>query len=105
MPRPLLIFSQSDYLIQVVDTSLYIQWQTVQILITWLLQQIWVYTFCKDITCPDSAGPGLRIADVAYSKSIHASIESQALEQVVWKTFYHMTVKLFSETTHVIKII
>ena len=31
IPRPLLIFSQSDYLIQVFDISPYTKWQTVKI--------------------------------------------------------------------------
>ena len=31
MPHPLLIFSQSDYLIQVVDKKSHTEWQTVQI--------------------------------------------------------------------------
>ena len=35
---PLLIFSQSDYLIQVVDTNSHTLWQTMQIQISWLLQ-------------------------------------------------------------------
>ena len=39
MPRPFLIFSQSDYLIEVVDTNSHTKWQTVQIQITWLLQK------------------------------------------------------------------
>ena len=39
MPRSLLIFSQSDYLIQVVDTNSNTEWQTVQIQISWLLQK------------------------------------------------------------------
>ena len=39
MPCPLLIFSQSDCLIQVIDTYSHIQWQTVQIQISWLLQK------------------------------------------------------------------
>ena len=38
MPCPLLIFSQSVYLIQVVDTNLHTYPQTVQIQINWLLQ-------------------------------------------------------------------
>ena len=38
MPRPFLIFSQSDYLIQIVDINSRIEWQTVQIKISWLLQ-------------------------------------------------------------------
>ena len=36
MPHPLLIFSQSDYLLPVVDTYWQTEWQTVQIQISWL---------------------------------------------------------------------
>ena len=39
MPCPFLIFSQSDYLIQIVDIKLHTYWQTVQIQISWLLQK------------------------------------------------------------------
>ena len=40
MPHPLLISSQSDYLIQVFDRNSYIfKWQTVQIQISWLLKK------------------------------------------------------------------
>ena len=39
MPCPLLIFNQSDYLIQVVDINSITEWQTVQIQISWLLQK------------------------------------------------------------------
>ena len=39
MPRPLLIVSQSDYLIQTVDKVSHIEWQTAQIQISWLLQK------------------------------------------------------------------
>ena len=41
LPRPLLIFSQSDYLTQTVYINLHTQWQTVQIQISWLNQIIW----------------------------------------------------------------
>ena len=37
MPRPLLIFSQSDYLICIVAINSHTGWQTVQIQISWLL--------------------------------------------------------------------
>ena len=57
MPHPLLIFSQSDYLIQVIDTNSHSQWQTVQIQIS--CQLIWIYTVCKGRVWPGSAGPGL----------------------------------------------
>ena len=36
---PLLIFSQSDYLILIADTNSHTEWQTVQIQIRWLLQK------------------------------------------------------------------
>ena len=39
MPCPLLIVSQSDSLIQIVDINSYTDWQTVQIQISWLLQK------------------------------------------------------------------
>ena len=39
MPRPLLIFSQSDYLVQIVDINPRTEWQTVQIQVSWLFQK------------------------------------------------------------------
>ena len=39
MPRPLLIFSQSDYLIRIVAINSHTKWQIVQIQISWLLQK------------------------------------------------------------------
>ena len=39
MPHPFLIVSQSDYLIKIVDLNSHAEWQTVQILISWLLQK------------------------------------------------------------------
>ena len=61
MPRPLLIFSQSDYLIQIFVINLHTSWQTVQIQISWLLQK----PTDLDLHClqnriyPGSAGHGL----------------------------------------------
>ena len=40
LPHQLLIFSQSDYLIQIVATNSNTYWQTVQIQISWLLQKL-----------------------------------------------------------------
>ena len=37
--RPLLIFSQSDYFIQIADINSHPEWRTVQIQISWLLQK------------------------------------------------------------------
>ena len=39
MPRPLLIFSQSDYFIQIAAMNSHTSWQTVQIQISWLLKK------------------------------------------------------------------
>ena len=39
LPYPLLIVSQSDSLIQIVDINSHTEWQTVQIQISWLLQK------------------------------------------------------------------
>ena len=39
MPRPFLIFGQSDNLIQIVDINSHTKWQTMQIQISWLLQK------------------------------------------------------------------
>ena len=39
MPRPCLIFSQSDDLIRIVVINSHTKWQTVQIQISWLLQK------------------------------------------------------------------
>ena len=39
MPHPLLIFSQSDYLIQVVDINSHTECQAVQIQISWRLKK------------------------------------------------------------------
>ena len=49
MPHPLLIFSQSDYLIRIVAKKLHTQWPTVQIQISGFFrsQLIWIYTVCK----------------------------------------------------------
>ena len=56
MSHPLLIFSQSDYLIQFADTNSHTEWQTVQSQIN---QLIWINTVCKDSAYPGSVGPGL----------------------------------------------
>ena len=61
MPHPFQTFSQSDYLIQIVDINSHNEWQTVQIQISWLLRSklIWIYTVCKGRVYPGSAGQGL----------------------------------------------
>ena len=69
MPRPLLIFSKTDSLIQIEDINSYIEWQKVQIQISWLLQK----PTDLDLHCLQSrarenrknsrSGPKLRILD------------------------------------------
>ena len=56
MPRPFLIFSQSDYLNQIVAINSHTQWQKVQIQISWLLQKP---TDLDLHFLPDTAGQGL----------------------------------------------
>ena len=53
MPRPLLIFSQSDCLIRIVAINLHTWWQTAQI------QLIWIGTVCKGRVYRGSAGQRL----------------------------------------------
>ena len=90
MPRPFLVFSQSSYLIRVVDINSRTSWQTVQIKISWLL--IWVYTVCKDRTYPGSAGLGLRyccINEYMYScQWVQWSVQYQILIclTLLWNT-------------------
>ena len=64
-PHPFLIFSQSDYLIMVVDIYSYTEWQTVQIQISWLLQKPTdLDLHClQGRVCPGSAGQGLSNKD------------------------------------------
>ena len=75
MLHPLLIFSQSDYLIQFVDTNSHTEWQTVQIQISWLLQ-IWIYTVCKGRVYPGSAGQGLT-TDLPATSRHHCEMYDQ----------------------------
>ena len=72
MPHPLPIFSQSDYLIQVVDINSHTEWQTVQIQISWLLrsQLIWISIVCKGRVYPGSAGQGLNWMVLKVNKCI-----------------------------------
>ena len=67
MPRLLLIFSQSDYLIQIVDRNSHTYWQTVQIRSAGFFrsQLIWIYSVCKGRVYPVSVGQGLTLTYVA----------------------------------------
>ena len=62
MLHPLLLISQSDYLIQVVDIISNTEWQTAQIQISWLLrsQLIWIYTVRKGGAYQGPVQPRLR---------------------------------------------
>ena len=70
MPHPLQIFSQSDYLIQIVYINLHTDWQTGQIQISWLFRShlICIYPVCKGRVYPGSAGQGL----ISYRNSVHS---------------------------------
>ena len=61
MPRPLTFYSQSDYLIRIVDINSHTKWQTVQIRSVGFFrsQLIWIYTVCKSRVYLGSAGQGL----------------------------------------------
>ena len=81
MPHPFQIFSQSDYLIQIVDKNSHSDWQTVQIQISWLLQK----PTDLDLHClqkqdyPGSAGQGLNenivfLLTISYQKPFVFSV-------------------------------
>ena len=66
-PYPLLIFNQSDYLIQVSFTQIHIlndkqcKFRSVGFFRS---QLIWIYTVCKGRVYPGSAGQGLSIIKI-----------------------------------------
>ena len=62
MLYPFLIFSQSDYLIQIVDIILHSNGKQCRSRSVGFFrsQLIWIYTVCKRRTYPGSAGQGLR---------------------------------------------
>ena len=66
------IFSQSDYLIQIVDINSHTEWQTVQIQISWLLrsQLIWIYAAFKSSVYPGSAGQGLKCCHTTLTPAL-----------------------------------
>ena len=80
MSRPLLIFSQSVCLIQVVDANLDTKWQTAQIQI-FRSQLIWIYIVCKDRVYPVSAGLGL---GKSYWWHSSADVVNKCLPLAVW---------------------
>ena len=81
MPCPLLIFIQSDYLIQIVAINSHIEWQTVQIQIR--SQLIWIYTVCKDRVYPGSAGQGLNLVCQALLKLFHCAFANQNIYLII----------------------
>ena len=72
MPHPLLILSQSDSLIQIVDINSHAEWQTVQIRSVGFFrnQLIWIYTVCKGRVDAGSAGQALNLASDRTRKYI-----------------------------------
>ena len=79
-----LTFSQSDYLIQIVDINSQTSWQIVQIQIRWLLQ---IYTVCKGRVYSGSAGLWLR-----YMAAVKAqiSLEIQTVNSLQHSSLYSM---------------
>ena len=62
LPRPFLIFSQSDYSIQIVDINSHNGKQSRSRSVGFFRNQlIWIYTICKGRTCLGSAEIGLNI--------------------------------------------
>ena len=91
MPHPFLIFSQSDYLIQVVDINSYTESQTVQIQISWLLKK----PTDLDLHClqrqvySGSAGQGLSISIILHLVAHEASENFIVLvKRGIWKIFF-----------------
>ena len=84
-PLPLLIFSQSDNLIQIVDINSNTEWQTVQIQISWLLQK----PTDLDLHClqsrvyPGSPGPGLTDAYPVNSRHVKFSLRKHAYSNIL----------------------
>ena len=95
MSHPHLIFSQSDYLIQIVDINSHTQWQAVQIQISWLLQKptdLDLHCLQKR-TYPGSAGQGLKglTSTCAHSFTINwqlpflnQGMERKTAENISW---------------------
>ena len=84
MPHLCLIFSQSDYLIQIFAIELHPWWQTVQIQISWLLQK----PTDLDLHClqnrvhPGSAGQGLRFcSSIIKCKNNEKKIKKKIRDQ------------------------
>ena len=72
MPRPLLSFSQSDYLIQVVDTQIHtlnLKQCRSRSVGFHRSQLVWIYTVYKDRVYPGSAGLGLTDSKTDLFKS------------------------------------
>ena len=84
MPHPFLIFSPSDYLIQILDTNSHISWQTVQIQISWLLQK----PIDLDLHCLQRQGiSGFSRTRVKFAE--HCGTDS-AVYPVEWNIFVYL---------------
>ena len=89
---PLLIFSQSDYLIQIVAISSHTEWQTVQIKIRWLLQK----PTDLDLHCLQKQGlSGLsRTRDKNFSISVLYKILFLTFHREIQQYFFFQNVLL-----------
>ena len=88
MPCLFQIFSQSDYLSQIVDNNSHIEWQTVQIQINWLhrSQLIWIYTVFKGSVYPGSVGLGLNKKGQSARSiwSVYRSASACSMNIILW---------------------
>ena len=85
MPLLFQIFSQSDYLIQIVYINSHAEWQTVQIMISWLLrsQLIYIYTVCKGRVYTSSAEQGLNEMYIPSQKSVFNCKQNQYIQMIL----------------------
>ena len=100
MPHPFLIFSPSDYLIQVVDINSHTQWQTVQIQIIGFFwsQLIWIYIVCKGRVYPGSARKGLNF--YGKKQSLNASLLQNSTQVLPSYFFSHSLWFLLTQIEH-----
>ena len=89
MSCPLLTFTQSGYLIQIVDINSHSEWQTVQIQISWLLQK----PTDLDLHCLQRQGiSGLSRTRV---NTIHQMQPFRASSPIQDRSYFHTNMPLF----------
>ena len=94
MPCPLLIVSQSDYLIQIADANSNFLMAHCVDLDLFRSQLIWICTVCKSMVYPGSAGPGL-----TYRVKITAD-EFEIVSYISSQIGFRSSGKLFPESLH-----